>query len=41
MDTVSSIIAAIGKKAGVKVSERRGKVTYASAHDLRRCFGTR
>jgi integrase len=41
VDTVSSIIVAIGKSAGVKVSERRGKVKYASAHDLRRCFGTR
>ena len=39
VDTVSSIIVAIGKKAGVKVSERRGpKVKYATAHDLRRAF---
>jgi integrase len=40
-DTVSSIIVEIGKKAGVKVSERDGKVKYASAHDCRRAFGTR
>jgi integrase len=40
-DTVSSIIVEIGRKAGVKVSERRGKVKHASAHDLRRAFGTR
>jgi integrase len=41
-DTVSKKIAAIGKAAGVKVSETaKGKPRYASAHDLRRSFGLR
>jgi integrase len=37
VDNVSPIIAAIGKKAGVRVAERK----TASAHDLRRSFGLR
>ncbi|MFO0790047.1 MAG: tyrosine-type recombinase/integrase [Pirellulales bacterium] len=36
---VSSVISAIGKKAGVKVNADTGKT--ASAHDLRRAFGQR
>lgn len=42
-DTVSKVITAIGKAAGVKVNTdgRTGKVKYASAHDLRRAFGER
>jgi integrase len=35
-------IAAIGRKAGIKVNtDQGGKVKYASAHDLRRSFGQR
>jgi integrase len=45
LDSVSKAIVAIGKAAGVKVDERKknGKVieVWASAHDLRRAFGTR
>ena len=37
VDTVSPIISSIGKKAGVKVAEKK----TASAHDLRRSFGLR
>jgi integrase len=37
VDTVSPIIAQIGEKAGVRVSDRK----TASAHDLRRSFGLR
>jgi len=37
VDTVSPIIAEIGEKAGVRVSDRK----TASAHDLRRSFGLR
>jgi integrase len=37
--TASRVLSEIGKMAGVVVSERTGK--YASAHDLRRSFGTR
>lgn len=37
LDTVSKIVSAIGKKAGVIVSREQGK--FASAHDLRRAFG--
>ncbi len=37
VDTVSPIIAQIGKKAGVRVSDTK----TASAHDLRRSFGLR
>jgi integrase len=36
---ISRTISAIGKKAGVVVNKYEGK--YASAHDLRRSFGTR
>jgi integrase len=36
---VSRIVSKIGKKAGVVVNKEEGK--YASAHDLRRAFGTR
>ncbi|MEN6496074.1 MAG: site-specific integrase [Thermoguttaceae bacterium] len=36
---ISRTISAIGKKAGVVVNKTAGK--YASAHDLRRSFGTR
>ena len=38
---VSSWISAIGRKARVKVNTRDGVNKYASAHDLRRAFGTR
>lgn len=40
-DQVGRTITKIGKKAGVKVSEKGGKVKYASAHDLRRSFASR
>ncbi|MEZ6049172.1 MAG: site-specific integrase [Planctomycetaceae bacterium] len=40
-DQVGRIISQIGKEAGIVVSERAGKVKYASAHDLRRSFGER
>jgi integrase len=41
-DTASKVICAIGKKAGVVVAKNpNGKVKFASAHDLRRSFGTR
>jgi len=41
-DRVSRVISAIGRAAGVKVNTSpAGKVKYASAHDLRRSFGTR
>ncbi|QDU80713.1 site-specific tyrosine recombinase XerC [Polystyrenella longa] len=40
-EQVGRIITKIGKKAGVKVSEKGGKVKYASAHDLRRSFAAR
>jgi integrase len=36
---VSRVVSAIGKKAGVVVNKAEGK--FASAHDLRRCFGSR
>jgi integrase len=39
---VSTTITRIGRQAGVKVAESpKGKVKHASAHDLRRAFGTR
>jgi integrase len=38
---IGKIVSAIGKAAGVKVADNGGKVKYASAHDLRRAFGTR
>lgn len=37
VDTVSSHISAMGRTAGVRVSQKK----YASAHDLRRSFGVR
>ncbi len=41
-DTICKRISAIGKVAGVKVSESaKGNPLYASAHDLRRSFGFR
>ena len=36
---IGRVVSAIGKKAGVVVNKPEGK--YASAHDLRRSFGTR
>ncbi len=42
MGRVSRAIGEIGEKAGVKVlTDRKGRVKYASAHDLRRSFGDR
>ena len=43
VDWVSKIICRIGKAANVKVHSdaKTGRVKYASAHDLRRSFGTR
>ena len=41
VDTVSSWIVDIGAKAGVKVDDKDGVEKFASAHDLRRAFGTR
>lgn len=41
VDTVSSWIVDIGKAAGVKVDDKDGTEKFASAHDLRRAFGTR
>lgn len=38
---VGQTITRIGKRAGVKVADGRGKVKFASAHDLRRSFGFR
>jgi len=40
-DNLSKRISEFGRKANVKVAESRGKTKYASAHDLRRTFGTR
>jgi integrase len=31
----------VGKTARIKVDEREGREKFASAHDLRRAFGTR
>jgi integrase len=39
LDRVSRVIATIGKKANVVVNKEQNK--FASAHDLRRAFGTR
>ena len=40
--TVGRTVSQIGKKAGIKVAtDQKGKVKYASAHDLRRSFGER
>jgi integrase len=41
VDTVSTWIVDIGKVANVKVDEKNGSEKYASAHDIRRAFGTR
>ena len=41
VDTVSEKLCDIGETAGIKVDERNGEAVYASAHDLRRAFGTR
>ena len=41
LDTVSPWIRKIGKTANVKTDERNGKTVFASAHDLRRSFGSR
>lgn len=42
LDTVSSSISDVGEAAGIKLAENsKGKVKYASAHDLPRSFGFR
>jgi len=41
VDTVSNWIVEIGQRAGVKVDDKDGVEKFASAHDLRRAFGTR
>lgn len=41
VDTVSTWIVDIGKAAKVKVDEKDGSEKFASAHDIRRAFGTR
>lgn len=41
VDTASKIIARIGRRANVVVDKQQGKPIYATAHDLRRSFGTR
>lgn len=41
VDTVSTWIVDIGKEAKVKVDEKDGSEKFASAHDIRRAFGTR
>lgn len=41
VDTVSTWIVDIGKAAKVKVDEKHGSEKFASAHDIRRAFGTR
>lgn len=41
VDTVSNWIVEIGKEAGIKVDEKDEAEKFASAHDLRRAFGTR
>lgn len=38
---VSRVLSAIGRRANVNVSEKPREVKWASAHDLRRSFGTR
>jgi len=40
-DTVSNWLVDIGKAAKIKVDEKDGSEKYASAHDIRRAFGTR
>ena len=41
VDTVSNWLVEIGEQAGIKVDEKDGSEKFASAHDLRRAFGTR
>jgi integrase len=41
MQWASSVICDIGEAARVVVSDKGGKIKYASAHDLRRSFGQR
>lgn len=41
LTSVSRIISEIGEAAQVVVSSKEGQVKYASAHDLRRAFGSR
>jgi integrase len=42
LEWASAVISAIGREAGVKVAENdKGRVKFASAHDLRRAFGMR
>jgi len=38
---VSEIVGDFGQMAGIKVSVKKGKTKFASAHDLRRSFGER
>ncbi|PHS04015.1 MAG: hypothetical protein COA78_17115 [Blastopirellula sp.] len=40
-DRINKIICACGRLAGVKVSDKNGKVKFASAHDFRRSYGLR
>lgn len=40
-ETIGKIISDIGSEAGVKVKDEKGKLKFASAHDLRRAFGQR
>ncbi|MCR9230468.1 MAG: site-specific integrase [bacterium] len=40
-ERVGKVISTIGQKANVKVMDRKGKIKFASAHDLRRSFGLR
>ncbi len=41
VDTVSTWLVDIGKAAKIKVDEKSGSEKFASAHDIRRAFGTR
>jgi integrase len=41
LNWLSKRLTAIGRAARVKVADKRGKVKWASAHDLRRAFGLR
>ena len=41
VDTVSTWLVDIGKAAKIKVDEKDGSEKFASAHDIRRAFGTR
>ena len=40
-DRIGKLISQFGKEAGVKVSDKHGRVKFASAHDFRRSFGMR